>query len=258
MAEELKQFEDPGLKAAVRRAWGGECCPLALRRKVLERVGGRAEARRRVIPLRPLFGLAAAALVLLAVGLVWHPWQPTRSSSPIDVLPASGISPLPVSLADDLTYRHDECSQSPVHTDSALAEDDPVQLARQMQEELNFPVITKPLPADWHFRGAAFCPVGRTKSAHLMYDRDGKTVSVFSLPAGVWPGDHLPNCAELTRDHHAVAGMMTRSGFYCVVGSAKPPVPLAEVRGLLDQLRAQLADEGDEDFPGRVTIATNR
>jgi len=127
-----------------------------------------------------------------------------------------------------------------------------------MQDNLEFPVLTARLPRGWNFRGAAYCPVGPYTSAHLIYFRDGApsmTVSVFSLPPGVWPGDHLPNCAQMAGGDHAVAGVLTRKGFYCVVGSANPPVPLSEVRSLLDDIWPQLADHDDADAPGRVTVA---
>lgn len=260
MAQELEEFEDPGLKAAVRRAWGAECCPFAIRRRIVDQVGGLGERRRRLIPLRPLFGLAAAALLLVAVGIVWHPWGPSRSTTPIDVTPAPSVAVLPVSLARDLTKRHDECSSLAEHADPSLAQDDPIELGRQMRERLNFPVLSMRLPRGWSFRGAAFCPVGAQVSAHLIYFRDGRpsmTVSVFSLPPSVWPGDHCPNCAQMAGGDHAVAGIRTKDGFYCLVGSADPPVSLSEVRGLLDDIWPQFAQD-DDQAPGRVTIANNR
>lgn len=258
LPEQFEEFEDPGLKAAVCRAWGAERCPEAVRRRVME-LGTSGRSQPVVFRLRPLFGLAAAALVLIGVGLSWRQWRQTHpgsssqnTSTPLAVLPAS--------LASDLVYRHDECSLAPDHRAPGLTQDDPIELARQMRQQLNFPVLTTRLGDEWHFRGAAFCPVGTHRSAHLLYSRNGQpvmTVSIFSLPPIVWPGDHCADCAEMAKGNHPVAGFSTAKGVYCVVGSAKPPMTLSEVRRMMEQLRADLAEDSDDASPARVTVAGN-
>src|SRR5438067_12056208 len=95
-------FNDPDLKSAVRRAWAGERAPAELRGRVAAAItsdAGRAAqapppaefvhdsapvALRRVAQRgrSPLFSLAAAALLLLAVGAVvyrlgWPAARPT-------------------------------------------------------------------------------------------------------------------------------------------------------------------------------------
>src|SRR5581483_5024714 len=145
------------------------------------------------------------------IGWRWRGTLPSNSNPPLAVLPAS--------LASDLVYRHDECSSSPEHRAPGLSQDEPIELARQMRQKLNFPVLTARLGEGWHFRGAAFCPVGSQISGHLIYDRDGTpvaTISVFSLPASTWPGDHSPDCAELAKGDHPIAGFVTANGLYCV------------------------------------------
>ena len=119
-----------------------------------------------------------------------------------------------------------------VHRNPNLAQNDPAELARQMEKVLNFPVLTERLPEGWHFRGAEFCPVGVCQSAHLIYFRIGKprrTVSVFSLPPAAWPGKHGTGCSEMDPTQHPIAGFATRSGAYFVVGGNRPPMSLSEV-----------------------------
>jgi hypothetical protein len=256
--DKSEDFEDPSLKAAVCRAWGAERCPEAIRRRVMASTTA-GHSQPVVFRLRPLFGLAAAALVLIGIGLSWWQWRQSHagSSSPSNSTP---LAVLPASLASDLVYRHDECSLAPDHRAPGLSQDDPIELARQMRQQLNFPVLTTRLGEGWHFRGAAFCPVGSHTSAHLLYFRDGQpvvTVSVFSLPAVVWPGDHGTNCAEMANGDHPVAGFATAKAFYCVVGCSKPPMTLSEVRRLMEQLRPEIVDNTDDAPTARVTVAGN-
>lgn len=258
--DQSEQFDDSGLKAAVRRAWGAERCPEALRHRVTAVAKQSNRSEPMVLRLRPLFGLAAAAIVLIAIGLSWWQWHATPSGSPSDANSAS-LAVLPASLSADLVYRHDECSRSPEHQAPGLSQDDPVELGRQMRRELNFPVLTARLGEGWHFRGAAYCPVGNLTSAHLLYWRAGPpaaTVSVFSLSTDAWPGSHCTDCAELARGKHPVAGFTTPKGLYCVVGSAEPAVTLSEVRQMVEHLRPELAEDSDEAPTGRVTVAGNR
>lgn len=256
LEDQIEPFDDPGLKAAVYRAWGAERCPEALRRRVAALAGESRPSPRLTIRLRPLFGLAAAAMVLVAAGLSWRQWHATPMI-PVSQPVSAPLAVLPASLSSALVFRHDFCSRSPDHQAQGLTQDDPVELSREMRRQLNFPVLTARLGEGWHFRGASFCPVGNQTSAHLLYWRQGPpaaTVSVFSLPPDVWPGSHCPDCAELDRNH-PVAGFATADGVYCVVGSARPAVTLDEVRRLLQQLRGTLADDGNDAPAGRVTVA---
>lgn len=271
VAEEQEQFEDPALKAAVCRAWGAECCPEAVRRGVLAAVNPPptqpVQLRRPIVfPFRPVLGLATAALVVIAATLAWQQWPAgsTTSSNPSFAPnnPTQSSVELPASLVSDLTFQHDRCAANLVHRDPDLAQDDPVELARQMQKVLNFPVLTERLPKEWNFRGAAFCPVGTCKSAHLIYFRvvgPRKTVSVFSLPADVWPGGQGHTCAEVDpRSRHPLAGFATGRGVYFMVGSAHPPMTLAEVRDLMSRLQTEMADDPHPPAPARMTIVNGR
>src|SRR2546430_2617395 len=103
-------FDDPALKAAIRRAWSGEQAPPALRSTVRAALSAARESN--PIPLHagrgvasptrnPLFSLAAAALLLLAIGLVFHRLSSQPAAAPVAALPAT--------FARDLVATHDHC-----------------------------------------------------------------------------------------------------------------------------------------------------
>ncbi len=55
-------------------------------------------------------------------------------------------------------------------------------IAQELSRRLNQTVFVADLSAEgWEFKGAAICPVGGRGSAHLLYARDGQTLSLFTL-----------------------------------------------------------------------------
>jgi hypothetical protein len=81
------------------------------------------------------------------------------------------------------------------------------------------------------------------KSGQLFFDaNNGKQfVSVFSLPASFVQGADRGCDYCQANDKHAMAGFVTPSAFYCVVGSSSDgTVTIDNVRNLRDQLRPAL------------------
>lgn len=239
-------FNDPALKAAVRQAWGAERCPEALRQRITgliqaERGGMRlagGPATREVIASREsrwwlgsrtLSGLAAAAIVILGFGVSYKYF--TRISPNQTV----ATTPLPATLASNLVSRHDSCCSAPDH--HAIGGDDFQQIASEIEKRLGIPVMARALDKSWSFHGASICPVGDTKSAHLVFARDRQFISLFSLPASVDPAARNQTFNE-SDQNHPIAGFETSHGFYCVVGSsADGSLTLQAVQDLRDRVR---------------------
>src|SRR5437763_9944394 len=115
-------FDEPGLKAAVRRAWGSEVAPESLRAKV-SCLRSDHVAASQVDPLpavigsiRPSFwqqpwlryGFAAAAMMLLGFGIAYK-LDPTRSgrSSDLSGTEVTFTSTVPPPVARELLESHE-------------------------------------------------------------------------------------------------------------------------------------------------------
>ena len=253
-------FDDPSLKQAVRQAWGSERAPEALRRRLSElladerggmRIAARPAAR---YPrwwqgrFNPLYGLAAAAIVLLGFGISYHYFSPPSSNPVGPQFVASGSS-LPVTLADNLVSRHDTCCRADDH--HGIPSDDFRQIARELERQLNIRVLASPLDPSWTFHGASVCPVGAVNSGHLVFARDKQFVSLFSLPASVLNNAHLKPVSEMDQNH-PIAAFETGNGVYCVVGSsADGSLTLQQVQFLRDKVQPSLA-ANEDDSQGAV------
>lgn len=239
-------FEDPALREACRRAWGGERAPAALRERVARAVRDDAPAppavatRWRIGPGRRL---AAAAVVLLAVGGLTAYYAgllsgPGTSSTAIPVRPA--VSLIPATLAVQLAQVHELCSG---HDHHGIADEDFQQIETRLRRDLGQPVLTCTPdhldgPGDWKFRGAAVCRVGGHRAGHLVFVRDQASVSVFSLPAVACP--QFPADAQCDTSGKAcdIAAFRHGEGFFCVVGWSKDgSLGREQVRALRDRLR---------------------
>jgi hypothetical protein len=253
---EPDSFDDPGLKAAIRRAWGAEQCPLSLRDRVMtlckESFGATASPARIGWRGRRLYGLAAAAMVLIAVGVVFH----FRAGAP--QTHQTVVAALPAYLADELVARHDGCCAAKDHHMQGLSRDDFPTIQKQLRQQLGFPILAAKLPGTWDFHGAFICPVGSTKSGHLVFDQNGNNfVSIFSLPHEFASSAYLTGDCSQTENHHPIAAFATNDGFYCVVGSSKDgSLTLDQIRSLRDQLRPALAQARINS--DRVTITALR
>ena len=145
MAEsEPESFNDPGLKSAVRKAWADERAPIALRRRLAEAMTGRTSGGVTGSFWRvrwPLYGLAAAALVVLCVGLVF------RASRAGDDRP----TPVPAvalndTLAAELVARHDACCKAEDHHMPGLPQGDFAAIATAIRQRLGYPILAAALP----------------------------------------------------------------------------------------------------------------
>jgi hypothetical protein len=194
---------------------------------------------------------AAAAVVLVGIGLAASDRLRDKSdaittataTTPAD---APAAATVPADLANALVRTHNGCLRvhpTDHHLFVAAPKGDMRVIAQAMSARLKHPVVTTSLDDGWVFRGAAICPVGSQKAAHLVYARDDAAISIFSLPASVAESsctDHQ-DC-EAALDGHPMAGFVENGGFYCVVATSggKSAVDAQQVKALRDRLHGQV------------------
>jgi hypothetical protein len=252
MTPDPTKFDEPALKAAVRRAWGKEQAPASLRQRI---EGVIAQDSSDVIRVDPsiwrrrarLAAMSAAAVVLIGLGIFMRQMK-EKSETPRG--PVATAQALPPELGAQLISRHDTCTKAAPknhHFFTAAPKNNYKAISQKMAVELHHPVAAASIGKEWDFRGASLCPVGETKSAHLIYASGDAFVSVFSLPAtsvGESCGDS--QMTEIAIDNHPIAGFVQGDAFYCIVASTggKTPVDLNEIRTLRDRLRESVVARG--------------
>jgi hypothetical protein len=253
-------FHDPALKASVRRVWGAETAPTALRERIQAMGIGAASARAADItpapavrqatwswPLRhprPLYGVAAAIMVVVGFTVAYQLDQPpawkstsgayvvSNPTGPAAVPPSTAPSALPASLFQRLADAHVRCVGQPDHDGfKNLSRDDFAGMGQRLQNQLGFSVLSAPIDsakADgtgddrgaWNFRGAAACPVGQVAAAHLVFTRRGQAVSLFSLPRASCPQTRTGDVFVGDDPDHPTTVFVRPGGIHCVVGSS--------------------------------------
>ncbi len=241
--QDLQPFDDPALKAALRRCFAQESAPGSLRARIQALAGAASSAAVEMKPAsadrsfwsRRWFPVAAAATVLLGIGayiLVRQKAAGTGGSLANDV------------VLVDMAQRHDSCCALPNHNYIHTALNDFPAAGRLMAAQLNHPVLSADLVKEgWHFRGAAICPVGSTRSAHLVFDfpGTGKTLSCFSvkLPTAAHDGESITTSVK----GHALAGFVRGDTCYCMVEfDSDGPTDAADLQKLLLRHENELSD----------------
>ena len=245
-------FHDPDLKASVRRVWGSETAPAALRERIAAMGFGAASAPvADITPApaarrpawnwslrhpRPLYGLAASLMIVVGFTVAYQLDQPPAWKAASDaygvvspptgvgVPPATGPSALPSSLFDRLADAHARCVTFPDHDGfKGLARGDFAAVQQKLENELGFSVLAAPLDegqGGWNFRGAAVCPVGQVAAAHLVFARKGQAISLFSLPRASCPRTRTGDVFFDEGRDYAAAVFVRNGGVHCVVGSS--------------------------------------
>ena len=226
-------FDDPGLRSAVRRAWDGEHAPQRLRARVGRLLATAPSVDQPSVERSTwerwqgrVYGLAAAAVILFSIGLLVLYYQGVFDPRPLQRGYAVPVSlptkaPMPISLAQSMVATHTACGKLPGHE---LVTDLPTRsfraLSVKLTSDLGFPVIARGLGADWTFTGAGECVIGNLQGAHLMFARGDELISVFSLPTscmtGVQPGARFDGTVQ----GHQVAGFSRGGAIYAVVASS--------------------------------------
>jgi hypothetical protein len=265
--EELNQFDDPELKAALKRALGAEKAPELLRARIAKLLAEpratdneQAEAVKFVAgrvasedtgskPVRigwvgPAWGLAVAAMLVVSIGLLTLHLQTLGRKS--TEMPA-----LPVAFADALVTRHDICCALPDHHIlNGVPDDDFRLMTQKLRERLGFPALAVAAGDGWQFKGAsASCRVGDVRSAHLVFKKNDESLSIFSIAVAAesWPDGTMPadgdRFANVDRGH-AIMSWVHDNTVYSVVGYGTGQSPeLRDIAPVVDKLRLAIAGE---------------
>jgi hypothetical protein len=262
--DDVSEFEDPALRSAIRRVWSGQSAPPELHRQLADiaarqsaptppaaRPGSGALGSAAAIRWyrHPAFSLAAAAIVLVAVGVMT-----IKSTLRPEPTPASET--LPESLADNLILRHDACCRAPDHHMPGLPRNDLQAIAVALRGRLGFPVMSgEPSAAPWQFAGASICDIGATAGAHLIFKQPNQDISIFSLPISVDPKLAGKGQFALVDSGHPIAGFATQDALYAVVGSSTDDsLSLAAVTAMCDHLRPLVISAPAAAEPSVATI----
>lgn len=191
-----------------------------------------ALARRR--RSKPLFGLAAAALLLVAIGGAVLRYVGTADA------PRRIGAVIPQGFAAALASTHDNClALGDAHRAADLPAGDLGRVASALRAQLNRPVLAgAPASSGWRFHGARVCTVSGHEAAHLVFVNGPAAVSVFSFAAAACGDCAAADLCEATTAGHALAGFSLGGGVFCVVGSSTDgSLTLDRVRAIRDDLR---------------------
>lgn len=257
---DLRSFDDPALKRAIQRVWGQQTAPAELRRRVAgmvresggmtldpsssadvsggtispgvaDRASDALRRRNSMWGRKPLFGVAAAAVVLAGVG-----------STAAILLNHGPERQLAGELGKKLVFRHEQCCQLDNHHLLPTPKDDYERTANELRNQLGHPVLARPIGPEWRFRGAAPCPVTLTmKSGHLVYTRGNDSISLFSLPPAFLPAAKPQTTYDAIADGHPIAGFAQGNAlFFLVASSPSKSLTESQLRSIRDQLRGEV------------------
>jgi hypothetical protein len=236
----LEPFNDPELKAALRRAIGQEAAPAGLRDRI------RAAADAKVTPevkdappikLRqprgPLYRLAVAAILVIGFGgLAYRIWDMNR------VPQYDQRAAIPDSLYQGMIKTHALRVASAAGDDSGKT----LLAISGLSQKIKRPMFVPDLSQDgWTFQGAAVRDVDSNPSAQLFFTKGNASISVFSMPVAAAPGVKDGSDYQYSFASHPIAGFTRGLGLYCIVGSsADHSLGAEEVKRLLDRHKGEM------------------
>jgi hypothetical protein len=234
MQQEPVHFDDTDLKAILKRTVGSETAPAGLRGRIEAAIAAqqrREQVRHKMTSHRwqkPIFGLAAAAVLLIGFGLTF-------------TLLFSKEKAAPQWFAQAMVKTHDEYPGGTVLPPGVNGEDYPA-ISKYLSDQLGFPVLAEPLGDGWKFEGARQCVVGNTNAAQIFYRKGDQTVSLFSVPAGMLyysdPAKEGMNYSQV-ESGHAISGFVRGKAIHCLVAHSKTGTPdLKALTELREKLRA--------------------
>jgi anti-sigma factor RsiW len=217
MSDTWETFDDPALKAAVRRVCSAERTPEQLRQRISRMMSESS-------PADPHLDSPPPANLKIAL------WNRPALRWDAVLLPALGglyawVAPgdRPAHIGSEvlaaMVQTHDDCWQLATHIDHGADVQDLRAIANALCAKLAEPVLVANLAEDgWQFRGAAICKVNGHDCAHLMFTKQGQRMSVFSLPASSCNGAVEGGIYAVDIDGHAVAGFVRAGGAFTMVG----------------------------------------
>jgi hypothetical protein len=261
-------FDDPRMKAAVRRVWAGESAPIDLRLRIERMLRDASPANQplvekpvhrprpthqpmrmpRLVPGRwPGFAIAAAVLLTFGTGA----WMLTNGDQ------TEKQVAFPYTLVAGIVQTHDRLSQAPnEHFLPEKVAGDFTTIGSRLSTELRIPVISAPLD-NWQFIGASRVMVLGHPSASLLYRHGKQTLSILSMPLTASTPSAYDENYVVIMGSHEVAGFVKYSGLYCIVMDSPADGPnLDEARQLRNQLQREFPAvfEFNEQAAGAPTL----
>jgi hypothetical protein len=254
MKTDETEFHDPGLKAAVKRAWGAECCPAKLRNLIRNQ----ADQDDQPIRLWLAWGAAVAAVLAMAITLsaIHHPVTPAGSDLALSTDSSSQnpefASILPTALQTELIKTHDRCAQKPSHQRLLVSMNDDAAMAAAMRNQLSRAVlVARPSQGNWTFKGASVCQVASSPTGHLVFASGDQALSVFSLPNTLDPNLKDGAHVEMMKDGHPIAAFAKDGALFCLVSSgAKDTMTVQQLALMRDRMEGQVTTIAATDAPG--------
>jgi hypothetical protein len=224
-----EEFNDPELKDAVKRAWGGQTAPAELREAVSD-----ALAR----PARRISAGWMAAAVLMAVGVGAFVYQR-----------ATAMAAFPLAIAEPMTQTHDRCCKKNDHHFVPKQFTGQMALTGQwLSGQAHVPVLAVDVGDGWNYCGAGPCHVGGLASGHLLFKRGTQELSIFSIPAVDFQlgGEDQRFAGDF--NGHVMAGFTRGGGLYCVIGrdtqgNMSDDQMRSEVQGVCRSLMSGFSDD---------------
>ncbi len=245
----VQPFDDPALKAALRRCLGKESAPAGLRERIAAlssaptqptmklATDSKPAADAKPIPMfrkSPLYRFAVAAVLLIGFGsLGYQIWKMTHQNPYI-----------PSYIISDAAYQnmvdHHEDHKTGKTTDHITTLAAAPGLGKQfgeMKKGIFVPDLTKD---GWTFKGASVQKVENGTGVQLFFTKGNEALSVYSLPAStVAPKSIDKQDYEKMFNGMPIAGFTDSGGLYCIVGDKS--VDLTEVKRLLNEHKGEIA-----------------
>ena len=234
----VQPFDDPALKAALRRTLGRDSAPAALRDRIKGLTAAAPLPEGKPIPLfrrSPAYRYAVAAVLVIGFGgLAYQIWQMNRP--PV----YNQAYAIPNSFYKAMIATHTGRLEDKLGGDSVTTLASASSLGGQIQR----PVLVADLTKDgWTFKGGAVRKVGADDAAQLFFTKGNAAISVFSLPASAVPKARDGESYDTRFDaSHAIAGFTRSGGLFCVVGSSEDgSLSVDEVKRLLETHKGEIS-----------------
>jgi hypothetical protein len=256
MSSDFNQFDDPGLKASVQRAFAHERAPAELRQRIVGMLSApepladhpplklpaqSPPAARPFIWSFTAARLAVAALLLVGIATALLVYRNTRPTPPPSINEATLAA---------MVQTHDECCHHE-HRDERLPQESFAALGKAIADELNEPILSADLSKDgWSFEGAAICSVRNKRAAHMIFARGEQRLSVFSVPASTCGSVKEGSSYRGRIRDHVVVGTTRKGGVHCIVAHCPGnTIKLEEVADLLERHQGEIVASADPVNP---------
>ncbi len=228
----VQPFDDPALKAALRRSLDRESAPAALRDRIkgLAAASAAAEPENKPIPMfrrSPLYRFAVAAILIIGFGgLGYQIWKMNQSPYDQTIVFTAALYQ---EMIDAHNGRKDNSAGDSITTFAAAPS-----LGGQLKRSVFVADLTK---EGWTFKGGSVRKVGSDQAAQLYFTKGKSAISVFSLPKSAVPTAQDEQTYDAVQNGAAIAGFTRGDGLFCIVETSQEG-PLTDSQGVRAMLEA--------------------